>query len=139
MGNRRRIKNLLQKSKLCHWCGCEVVKYPLKSGQKTPDNYATIDHLYPRLHPERIVNTETTVLSCNKCNQTKNKEFYEQQIPIQVKRYLSKNHARNHNINEQEKEVIVQAVEQSNYLIIQNFLKEKETPIGSARTPETNN
>lgn len=59
---------LIKKYKVCYHCGKEVIDFVAKSGQQSPHNMATIDHL--KQHPVRkkgeIVDK---VLSCYGCNQ----------------------------------------------------------------------
>lgn len=72
---KRRLR-LLSQSPYCYWCGREVREYPHQ--KQKPDDMATIDHLRPRAHPERLVpSTEIpqTVLACNGCNSKRNAEF----------------------------------------------------------------
>jgi hypothetical protein len=67
----------------CHWCGCEVVYFTLQRGQVTPTNFATIDHLNSRLaNPDGRPLVGEQVLSCNGCNQTRNREE-ETALPIE--------------------------------------------------------
>lgn len=62
----------------CHWCGVNVVYYQLRPGETTPDNFATIDHLYSRYSSIRQTisdgKTKTLVLACNECNQKRSDE-----------------------------------------------------------------
>jgi hypothetical protein len=59
----------------CYWCGKELVLWEGDSG-KMPDNGATIDHLYSRLHPLRLKKTGDLrrVLSCRWCNNERSRE-----------------------------------------------------------------
>lgn len=60
----------------CHWCGIETILTTTAhiKGTIAPedrDRIATIDHLHPRHHPDRLKPNDLTirhVLSCWKCN-----------------------------------------------------------------------
>ena len=68
---KNRRQRLMEIDPHCHWCGVEVVYYPLKNGEKVPDNYATFDHITSRLNGKRpnvFMKKRTMVLSCYKCN-----------------------------------------------------------------------
>ena len=75
---KNRRNNLMAKDPHCHWCGIEVIYRKLTFGEKMPDNFATIDHLFSRLSPQRgqkqHPTQEITVLACNKCNFIRGKE-----------------------------------------------------------------
>lgn len=61
----------------CRWCGREVIFYVLQDGEKTPKNYATIDHLYDKMDPRRYnlyPDNEHLVLACYDCNQKRHKK-----------------------------------------------------------------
>ena len=90
--NKKRLLNLLKRTQVCYWCGCQVIKYRLKKHEKVPNNFATLDHLHHRLHPERgqHPNTETTVLSCFECNRKRNEEFWNQLTAEQKRIYSEK-------------------------------------------------
>lgn len=68
-----RLKYLKQKFRLCWYCKCELVYYPLKKGEKVPPNYATIEHLnsrlqYPNGRPPVYGKSRSLVVACLKCN-----------------------------------------------------------------------
>ena len=66
-----RLKRLLVRDKVCHWCGCEVVKgeYDVPSASNT----ATSDHVVS--HAEGGSNSMgNLVLACYRCNQERGKE-----------------------------------------------------------------
>lgn len=72
--SRRELKLfLLKKYEVCYHCGEKVKDYPVTDGEKIPKNAATIDHLKQRPNRKKgeIV---PKVLSCAKCNQSKNTE-----------------------------------------------------------------
>lgn len=59
----------------CHWCGIKTVLKPchVKGSitQEERNTIATIDHLHPRYHPDRLKpedGTKRHVLACWKCN-----------------------------------------------------------------------
>lgn len=64
---RRTLRRSLWKSNpICHWCGEKT--QILMAGA---DDYATLDHLYPRGDPRRGANewdVSKIVLACLKCN-----------------------------------------------------------------------
>ena len=81
MSYSRKVNKLIKEScqkhgtSRCFWCECELVKYPLEKGETLPHNYATIDHLYSKLHPLRKTyptGERRLVLSCHKCNDERN-------------------------------------------------------------------
>lgn len=68
MANLRRTirRSLFKNNPLCHWCG---ITMQLEANEA--DDYATLDHLYPRGDPRRGGNEwdiEKIVLACLKCN-----------------------------------------------------------------------
>lgn len=74
--NSKRVEKLMAINPHCHWCGCKVIKLKGLSGQQ-PDNYATLDHLRHKLDPNRGRDSkESTVLACYRCNQKRNREFF---------------------------------------------------------------
>jgi hypothetical protein len=55
----------------CHWCGIKTVWYAEARGGAAPPDAATLDHLHPRHHPDRLMPADGAlrhVLSCSKCN-----------------------------------------------------------------------
>lgn len=74
--NTIKSKKLMQKDSKCHWCNIETIKIKININEnELPDNFATIDHIFPKLHPLRLFSSKT-VLACHKCNQTRNRNFY---------------------------------------------------------------
>lgn len=70
---RARLRYLRERHKRCWYCKTELVYYPLKKGERTPDNYATIEHLnsklqYPNGRPDPKYKKRTLVVACFKCN-----------------------------------------------------------------------
>src|SRR3990167_1644132 len=68
---RRQRQRLFEQSPFCVYCDVPLILYPLAKHERAPDNYATLDHVRSRLHPERTAPAygETRhVLACNKCN-----------------------------------------------------------------------
>lgn len=64
-----------------------MVYYPLKRGEKTPTNYATIEHLnsklqYPKGRPNVFGKEKTLVVACNKCNNER-ADREQKQLPIE--------------------------------------------------------
>ena len=69
--NKRLVDTLLAIDPHCYWCKCAVSKYPLSKHQKTPDNYATLDHMFSRYNSMRGKTNNgirVNVLACYKCN-----------------------------------------------------------------------
>jgi hypothetical protein len=65
--------NFWQKDPHCYYCGIKTILWVEVPHQSPPPNAATIDHLYPRHHPDRLKPLEyhrelRHVLSCWKCN-----------------------------------------------------------------------
>lgn len=71
----------------CHWCGVEVVEVEAHTlPTKPPDNAATIDHVYSRLHPHRQAQRlGKWVLACWRCNQQRAIEEVKS-LPIETLR-----------------------------------------------------
>ena len=70
---RRRRHRMRERATHCHYCGCELVFYPLAKFERTPDNYATIEHLnsrlqYPNGRPEAWGKARSLVVACHRCN-----------------------------------------------------------------------
>lgn len=70
---RKRLRHLRERYKNCYYCKCKLNYYPLKKGEKIPDNYATIEHLnsrlqYPNGRPNVFGKERTLVVACWKCN-----------------------------------------------------------------------
>lgn len=68
------FRRLRLRYKRCWYCKVEMVYYPLKKGEKVPDNYATIEHLnsklqYPNGRPDPRFKARTLVVACKKCNE----------------------------------------------------------------------
>ena len=62
--------NLMKQHPFCHWCSRELIYFKTEGGQKLPENFATIDHIYSRLmHPEGRPVRGKRILSCPKCNE----------------------------------------------------------------------
>ena len=83
----------MEKDPHCRWCGVEVVYFELQKNQRTPDNFATIDHLKDRNNPTRRevgMKAITLVLACNKCNWERS-ETERKNTPIEVLRERSGN------------------------------------------------
>lgn len=58
----------------CWWCGVETVWWSRKEGP-LPDHAATVDHLFPRGHPEHGKHARSTVLACYGCNHLRGEEW----------------------------------------------------------------
>src|SRR5690348_16554359 len=71
---KKRIRKAnLMKNPFCHWCGKPVRAIVAKSGEPTPHDMATVDHLDSRLSPNRgKAQGHRTVLACFECNQKRN-------------------------------------------------------------------
>jgi hypothetical protein len=71
---RNRRERLWKSNPNCHWCKQFTI---LPDGEIAKDNWATIDHLRCRLHPQRHEPNpkaeQRTVLACWKCNNERNK------------------------------------------------------------------
>jgi hypothetical protein len=65
--NARRVR-MWEQNRKCHWCGIDTVLS--LAGKRT----ATIDHLYPRYHPERRYRHGEVVLACSGCNQRRDRD-----------------------------------------------------------------
>lgn len=69
--HKQKIK-LHKQNPRCYWCQTPTILYEPKQGEKTPDNMATIDHLFDRFHPERKTPNHKKlikrVLACHRCN-----------------------------------------------------------------------
>jgi hypothetical protein len=93
IGNRwkRRRANLMATDPHCYWCRKEVIYYDLKSHEKMPHNFATIEHLYDKYSPERRIIARlnpakpVTVLACHECNQDRGDERTNN-VPIELRR-----------------------------------------------------
>jgi hypothetical protein len=79
--NSRRRSRLLNRGRLCHWCGVEVTYIHAREWARgaMPANFATVDHLDDRLScPNRADRApapeERTVLECLACNLRRNRE-----------------------------------------------------------------
>jgi len=73
-GTYRQVKLLLiEKYKVCYWCGIKVIDYVRKEGAVDPYNTATIDHIKSRHEREKGEVTEK-VLACYGCNQKRMRE-----------------------------------------------------------------
>jgi hypothetical protein len=64
---------MFQQHPYCHWCNCKLVlPKPRGTSGWNAQNKATIDHLLPRGHPQRLdgnPNRERRrVLACRRCN-----------------------------------------------------------------------
>ncbi len=72
----------------CFYCGKFVGLN--KSNKKIECSTATIEHLYPKTDIRRflLAYREYTVLSCHKCNRSKNQEYMEETVAP----YLSNKH-----------------------------------------------
>jgi hypothetical protein len=60
----------------CFWCGKLMRLVELPRGGPMPSDAATIDHLYSRLHPRRLMfsGEPRRVLACSKCNNDRSRE-----------------------------------------------------------------
>ena len=71
--DRRQI--LLNEHPFCCYCGVKVVYFKIKRFQRTPDNFATVEHLRSKYQESRkepnLGNEQRIVLACNKCNNEK--------------------------------------------------------------------
>ena len=98
--NRKTKLRLLKNAKVCFWCKIPVVYISDKpKGYTFPNNMATIDHVFGKLHPGRLTDNKV-VVSCHKCNKERGRLdqlFYgqysqakrkDEDIPILVKRVL---------------------------------------------------
>lgn len=62
----------------CHWCGKEVRYYVIPIYEKTPHDFATIDHIYTKLEfDKRLAAAKANdpnrhVLACASCNSSRN-------------------------------------------------------------------
>ena len=66
---RRRRFNLMRYHPFCHWCGRKLVYFKMEGGGKTPDDFATIDHINSRLiYPNGRPRIGKQVLACPPCN-----------------------------------------------------------------------
>lgn len=68
---RRRQRLIAEQDNKCMYCGCEMVFFPLKYQQRSPSNYATIEHTQDRFSIKRIDHRgkkETLGVACFKCN-----------------------------------------------------------------------
>lgn len=62
-------KKFFKKNPLCHWCHCLMT---IKGyNDSIPLNFCTIDHIYSKKHPNRVVDS-STVLACHECNKMRN-------------------------------------------------------------------
>lgn len=59
----------------CHWCG--IVTVLPNAANRMPRNMATIDHLWPRYHPNRLAGDHAVVLACYGCNERRNRDDYK--------------------------------------------------------------
>lgn len=81
----------MKKDPHCYWCGKEVIYYELKHGERTPHNFATLDHLYSRYSPLRRevhFKEKTLVLACNACNHRRGIEE-TMALPVEERRARS--------------------------------------------------
>ena len=87
----------------CYWCGCETVLPD--NANRVPRNMATIDHLYPRHHPERHSQHHEVVLACYNCNESRNRKDWKERTP-EDRRALAEamRHAREVRREQQERE-----------------------------------
>lgn len=70
-----RRANLMKKHPFCYWCDRKLIYFLMGDREKTPDDFATIDHINSRLmHPNGRPLIGRQVLSCPGCNQDRNKE-----------------------------------------------------------------
>jgi hypothetical protein len=68
--SQRRRAELMARSPYCHWCGRKLVYFRLKPRQKTPPNFATLDHVNSRnVHPDGRPAQGRLVLACPPCNE----------------------------------------------------------------------
>jgi hypothetical protein len=84
--NGRRVR-MWKADPRCHWCGIATVLERLPNG-RVRKNLATIDHLYPRHHPERQVGAHEVVLACYGCNERRNRADWKAR-PVEEKRLLA--------------------------------------------------
>lgn len=71
---RRRMRLYLEADGKCFWCGCDTVMPEGWYGhpETPPKNLATVDHLFERGKPGRVVTAmgeQRLVLACWSCNQ----------------------------------------------------------------------
>lgn len=59
---------------VCYWCGRTTVFWKKQSYIPTPENFATIDHLYSRLDARRAEYPFFFVLACWTCNHRRGEE-----------------------------------------------------------------
>jgi|SRR5688572_2867262 len=77
--NKRRRISLFKKWPYCYWCRRQLTLDGNPNGRgPVPENFATLDHLRSRLHPERQTPNpnceERIVLACPTCNQKRSTE-----------------------------------------------------------------
>lgn len=68
---KKRRREMWKQDPHCYWCRRETVLYHKLGGGKTRPDQATIDHLYNRLDPRRLLHAHGEckyVLSCYECN-----------------------------------------------------------------------
>lgn len=69
----RRRANLMAEDPHCAYCGREVVYWRLAPGEKTPGNFATIEHVNTRNGGPRPLRG-ALLLACHDCNQAKGEQ-----------------------------------------------------------------
>ena len=71
----RRRSNLMKQRPFCHWCGRKLIYFKKEPGTRTPEDFATIDHINSRLmHPDGRPLIGKQVLACPGCNQDRNRQ-----------------------------------------------------------------
>ncbi len=72
---RRQRRKWFAEKPFCHWCGKRLRLVELPNGGAMPEDAATIDHLYSRLHPQRhLSGGRRRVLACSKCKHDRGHE-----------------------------------------------------------------
>ena len=69
-------KRMFEEHPFCHWCG-RPLQLIERNGGVARGDAATIDHVYSRLHPDRVTpchNEKRRVLACYKCNNERSRE-----------------------------------------------------------------
>jgi hypothetical protein len=76
---KRDRRNLFEEqNKLCYWCDVPMIlPEPYPSGGKLPKNLCTLDHLFDKTHPRRLVyipGEKRYVASCWECNNKRGRQ-----------------------------------------------------------------
>ncbi len=76
----RHNKFIFQDGK-CYWCNNSMT-IRRSTARRTPDNYATFEHLVDRFDsPDRTQGHQVVVLACNKCNRERN-DAKQRNLPL---------------------------------------------------------